>query len=316
MATASGIDAQIGFAAEGTFGTYQTPTRFLELVEESLKLDRSRIESMGIRAGRRVMHRWAPGTQRVEGDFSVELAPQGTGLLLEHAFGGKATSGAGPYTHTFTPGAIDGKSLTIQVGRPDIAGTVRPFSYLGCKITGWEIASAIDEYVSGKFSVYGTHEDRVSALATASYPSGYAPFVFTHGSLTVAAAEIPVKSFSIKGDNGLLTDRHRHSATTPERPRASLESNRREYSGQFVADFESLTQYERYVNGTEAALVITLTQGAGASLTITCNTRFDGETPNIGGIEIPELTVPFVCTSGTSDAAAITAVLVNSDATA
>ena len=61
---------------------------------------------------------------------------------------------------------------------------------------------------------------------------------------------------------------------------------------------------------------LTLNNGAD-TLTITCNVRFDGDTPSISsGDELLELSLPFVCLSATSDAAAITAVLVNSDTTA
>ena len=54
---ASGLGGQLGLAAESTYGTFVAPTRWFEFNSESLHLERERIESAGIRAGRRVLHR-------------------------------------------------------------------------------------------------------------------------------------------------------------------------------------------------------------------------------------------------------------------
>lgn len=313
----SGINGQLGFVDESTYGTAVTVTKFVEIINESIKLEKERIESQGIRAGRRTLHRWASGVQRVVGDIELELAPNGTSTLLKHMFGGVATTGAAdPYTHTYTPGALNGKSLTIQVGRPDVAGTVHPFTYTGCKINEWELSFAVNEYLKLKASIYGAHETTATALATASYPASYDPFVFSHGSLTIGGSAADVIDGTLAGSNNLLTDRHRISATTPERPKEPLENGKREFTGSLTVDFSTLTDYNRFVNGTEAALVLTFSQSTNRSLVITMNVRFDGETPALGGMETISHALPFKCTSGTSDAAAITAVLKTSDATA
>lgn len=316
MPLASGLAGQLGIAPEVTYGTFVAPSRWFEFTDESLQLERERIESAGIRAGRRVLHRWAAGVQRVTGDITTELAAQGFGIVFEHMFGGKVTAGAGPYTHTFTPGDLAGKSLSVQVGRPDIAGVVRPFTYLGCKIATAEISAAVNEYAMLTLGLYGAHEDTAQTLGTPAYPATLSPFTFAHGSVTIAAVAYDVKEFSLSIDNGLATDRHFIRATTPERPKEPLEATRREYTGTLTADFTDLTAYNRFVNGTEAALVLTLNAGASASLVITMNVRYDGDTPNIGGDELLEQSLPFKAVSGTSDAAAITAVLTNADSTA
>lgn len=308
------LDAQLGIGEEVTYGTYQAPTRFFEFTEESLKLEVERTFSQAYRNGRRTRHRVHGGVQRVAGDFTIELAPQGTGMLFKHMFGAVNTTGTNPYTHTFTPGLLDDKSLTVQVGRTDTGSVTRAFSYLGCKITEWELAAEVGELAMLTCSLYGTHEDRAQSLAAVSYPTGWSPFTFVHGSLTIAAGAVDIRSFSLSGNNNLGTDRHRISATNPARPKEPLESDVREYSGTISADFESLTAYERYVNLTEAAVVLTFNAGASAQLTITMNVEFDGETPQVAR-EVLEQPLPFTCVSGTSDDAAITAVLVNADST-
>ena len=315
MALASGLAAQLGLKEETTYGTAVTVDTFGEFVSESIKFDRSRIESAGLRAGRRVLHRWAQGSQRAAGDLELELPNVGViGWLLKHAFGGVATTGSGPYVHTFTPGDLAGKGLTVQIGRPDMGGTVRAFTYNGAKVTSWSIAASVDEYVKATFSLYALAEATGTALATASYPAGLAPFVFTGAQLDIAGSGIAVKDITLSGDNTLATDRHRQRASDPEQSLEPLESNLREYAGSLSADFEDLTAYTRFTAGTEAALVATFTSGSD-TLVVTTNVRFDGETPVVGGPDLLEQPLSFKCLSGTSDAAAITAVLTNTDAT-
>lgn len=315
MPLASGLAGQVGIAEEVTYGTYVAPTRFLEFNDESLSLNRERIESRGIRAGRRVLHRWAPGVQRAGGDLVIEASGAAHAILWKHILGAVNTTGAGPYTHTCTPGDLTGKSLTIQVGKPDIGGTVRPHSYLGCKFATAELAATVNEYATLTLGVYASHEDTGQSLGVASYPAALSPFVFTTGSVTLAGSAFEVREFSLSIDNGLATDRHFIRGTTPERPKEPLERARRSISGTLTADFSDLTAYNRYVNGTEAALVIDLTAGASNRITITMNVRFDGETPNVGGEDLLELSLPFKAVSGISDAAAITVAVINAEAT-
>lgn len=315
MPLASGLAGQLGLGEESTYGTYIAPTRFLEFNNENLNYERERIESGGIRAGRRILHRWAQGVQRVQGRIVMEAAPQGNALLWKHILGAVSTAGTNPYTHTLTPGDLSGKSLTMQVGRPDIAGVVRSFSYLGCKIASAELACALNQWAMLTLNVYGAHEDTSQTLATASYPAGYTPFVFTQGSIQIAAAAYDVQEFSMTIDNGLAINRHFIRSTTPERPKEPLEAQRRAITGTITSDFIDLTAYNRFVNGTEAALVFTLNAGASAQLTATLNVRFDGETPDIGGAELVGQSLPWKAVSGTSDAAAITVAIVNADTT-
>lgn len=314
MPLASGLGGQVGFAAESTYGTFVAPTRFLELTSSSLKYERERIESNGIRAGRRVLHRWTAGVQRVAGDVEFEMSPQGFGLIWQHILGANVDSGSNPYTHTMTPGDLAGKSLSIQVGKPDIGGVVRAFTYLGCKVTGAELSAAVNEYAMLTVSFYGNHLDTAQTLGTATYPTGLTPFDFTKGTVTLAGSGFDVKEFTLSIDNGLAVDRHFIRSTTPERSKEPLENTRRSYTGNLVADFTDLTAFNRFVNGTEAALVLTFNAGASAQTTITMNVRFDGEDPDLGQ-ELLEQPLPFKAVSSTSDAAAITVAVVNADTT-
>src|SRR5687767_10142312 len=105
MAAPSGIAGQIGFKSETTWGTAVTVDKFHPgLLNESIKQDIARIESQGIRAGRRVSHTWKAGAKTVGGDIAIELFNVPMATLLSHMFGTVNTTGSGPYTHTATPG--------------------------------------------------------------------------------------------------------------------------------------------------------------------------------------------------------------------
>lgn len=147
MALGSSLAGQIGLALEDTYGVYKAPTVWIPYVDESLTSDTERVESKAIIAGRRVptSEQWEPGKVVVGGDIGLEMFKRNLGKLFTVMFGGVATTGSGPYTHTFTPGDLTGKSLTIQKGVPGVGGTVFPLTYLGCKVASWEIACQAGE---------------------------------------------------------------------------------------------------------------------------------------------------------------------------
>lgn len=314
--TAAGFDSQIGYVAEGTAGTYTAPTRTLEHVSEGVKLNVERIESKGIKKGRRGSNgRWAAGRQWIAGSIAHELSAANIGLLLKHLFGAVSTTGTNPYTHVLTYGATVESTLTIQIGRPSIDGTINAFSYLGCQITKAKLMSKVGEISGIELEVYGQHEDTGQSLVATAYPSAWSPFTFAHATLSLAGSEYEFEDITLDFDNGLKTGRHVHRTSNPTRPLISKESGHRSAGGTINSEFQSMTAYNRFVSGTEAALSMVWNAGSSAQLTIAGNVRFDGETPNVGGPEILKQGLPFKFLSTTSDAAMVTATLVNADST-
>ena len=315
MALKSGMAAQLGVKAETTWGTFVAPTRFYPLISESLTEEIDRLESEGIIAGQRVLRseQWAAGNVDVGGDIQTELYQQGMGALLKACFGAVATTGAGPYTHTFTPGDLTDDHLSVQVGKPDTAGTVQPFSFYGMKVTDWELSIEAGGLVKLTTSLVGKQLATSDSLATASYGTGAAtPFTFKHATASVAGGAANVKKLTIKGSNGLDGDRRFIGSEYRAEP---LEADLREYGGTVDLEFESLTQYNRFRNANEVALVSTISAGASASLTPPMTVRFDGATPEVDGRGIVQLSAPYKCIGTTTDAPAITAVLISNDTT-
>lgn len=306
-----GADGQIGWKTETTVGTAVTVDTFLPIRSENIKQNIEYLDTQTISA-RKVLRKTKAGRKIIEGGFVTELPNTSIAALFKHMFGAVSTTGSGPYTHTYTPDDLTGDSLTIQVGRPATDDTVHPFTYAGCKIASWTIAANVGEIATLECSIIGMTETTATSLAVASYSSSWAPMVFTEASLTIAgSAANSVREVTLTGDNAIEA-RHRLGSATSKQP---LEIGLRDYSGTVVTDFDALTDYNRFVNGTEAALVLTFNNGT-QTLTITMNVQFVGETPELSGFDLVAQTLPFRCISSTSDAAAITAVLVNSESSA
>lgn len=304
MAIRSGLASQFGAKAESTWGTQVTPDVFIPIVSESLGVDQPRLESNSIIAGRRVMDttQFARGMRTVGGDIGMELPTNSAiaRLLLEHMFG--AVSGAGPYT--YTPGELYGKGLTMQVGVPGVDGTVRPKTYSGCKINTWEIAWTAGEIVTLGLGIIAKEEDTSTALTSASYAASAAtPFIARQVTATIGGTSVCVKQGTLSGDNKLERRWCSGSNVTSE----PIEAGLRDYTGSLLLEFTDYTQYDRFVAGSTAAVVVTFATSSTTKIELTYNCRFDGETPKVGGRGIIDQPLPIKAVA-TTDAGAITAV--------
>lgn len=295
----SSLDAQLGFAEETAFGTIVAPSRFTEFNSESITATYSRVESNGLRPGRRHRSdtRFTTYIEGTAGDIELEVGSKGFGILLKHMLGAIATTPGAVgevNTHTATPGDLDGKSLTVQVGRPFYTGsTVQPFTYAGGKVTSWELSNSNDGNLMATLSMDFATEDTATALAAASYPTGLETFSWVGGSVTVGGAAFEVTEASVSGDNALKTDR-RYLRNNPAK-REQVENDYRGGEFNLTADFDSLTQRNRAAAATAAgamAEVRLLWQGktlAGTStfpsLELVLNGRFDTFAANVGGPE-------------------------------
>ncbi|MFH9012541.1 phage tail tube protein [Streptomyces sp. NPDC017943] len=183
MAIGSGLGAQLGIAAETTYGTFVAPAKFIEFTKESLALKKTTAQSAGIAAGRlmALSSRRVVTRREVGGSIDLEVTNKGMGLLLQALMGTSVTpvqQGAGPaYLQTHTLASVAGKSLTIQKGVPLTTGTVTDKTFVGCKVTSAEFSCGMGEMLTSTFEVDGKDCDESQTLAAASY-SNMAPFHF------------------------------------------------------------------------------------------------------------------------------------------
>ncbi len=304
MPIGSGLSAQLGLGVETTYGTFATPTRFHEFTSESLKakVGKSRTRSMGDRFQRK--SRVRTYEQGAEGSIELEVLTKGFGLLLKHMLGAATSVQVGAtaeWTHTCQPDTNGGAGnmLTAQVGRPDVGGTVRPFNYLGGKVTGWELAAALDENVKLKVDLDFQSSQTSSPLAVQSLPADAIPLCFIDGAMTLDGTTVAIKSIKIAGKPALDTERRFiGAATTKKEPIANGEY---EITGEFQMEFEDLAQYAKYIAGTTGKIVLTFAHG---TIPTTSNPfklvttleviEYDGDaTPNVSSSGVLMQTLPF-----------------------
>lgn len=301
IVTGSGISGQVMLAAESAWGTAVTATRGYEIVSENIQAVPDHVESAGIRSGQRLIRSddWALGMIRVGGPMEYELSTRNLALLLEHSLG-TVTSMAGPTPGTLSPADLTGKGMTVQVGRPDVAGTVIPYTFSGGKVSSWDVSCAVGEIA--KLSIDWVFKDQTTAtaLAAASYTSGLGLFAFTHGVVTIGGTTVSVRNVRLGGLNNLNVQRDFMGGTNIAEP---IETGRRDYTVALELDHNGTVLPGRITSGAESAMTLTFTSG-GSIVKFTTNTRWDDGFANLGGMDIltQPLTGKLVATGADSTA--------------
>lgn len=316
MTTGSGVFAQCGFAKESVKNTRATPTQFMGFVQESMRCQQNFIRSASLGGGLRYTPRKAPGTKEVGGSINFELQPETIIDLFELCLGGVAvTSGAGPYSHKFEGGDL--ATGTFQIVRPDAAGVLRPFDYVGCMVNQWTLTQNPDEYAGLQVELFAY--DEVTNQSTASYAPDASPTPLTFQNLTVTplgGSPVCFDSLTLTGSNGIARN---YQSCAADGGRAQIrEDGRRTLSGTVTGDFRGLTHYASYLAGTEGAMKVEWSAGASAKVTLDMRVFYTGETPNVGGPSVVKQGIGFeaVVGDGNDDADAITVTVVSTDTNA
>lgn len=307
------VQDQVGFKSETTWGVGVTVDTFHPgWLSGNPTRDQPPLMSKGMRSGRRTSHCLSTGGKNVAGSISTELFPAPLATLLRHMFGTVNTTGAGPYVHTASPGPLNGKSFTWQTGIQGTAGTVHPFTAVGCKIPSWTLKAEVDALAMLDFDISAKDLTTATALATASYGSA-CPFTFIHGSVSIAGSTIAtVKSFELSSTRPMRTDsdgRYIGSALISEQ----LETGQAEYEVTVETEFENLTVHDLANSG--VAVVLTLNNGT-ETFVVTMNCWVNATTPTVEGVDSLSSFTFTGTPYGATDAAAITAVLTNSESSA
>lgn len=297
------IAHQFGLAEETVWGTPVTPTRFLEFTTESLQRRQNIATSAGIRSGRRYGGQGRRITRHdAGGSVTTEVARSGFGLLFEHLLGGAAsvnTVGT-VWTHTFTPGSLLDKSLTLQKGVDQGDGTVQAFTYPGSKILSGDFSVAQDGLLMATWEFDSEEELTGTALASASYTD---PVVFTYSEGTLSVDSAPVANVrsvsSLRVVNNLLTERFflGNQGLKEQQINVPFDS----ITGALDVEFQGIADfYSLFAADTSAELDLVfegaLIEGA-HDYTLSINiadVRFEGETPQVSGPELVYQNIPFV----------------------
>lgn len=319
MATGTGLDGQIGVAGESTWGTPVTVTRFLEFNSENLKFEPTWLEPTGIRVGTKYkrVNRVRQSRKSVSGDMELEVATLGMGLLVRNMLASSTTTttliSGSAYKQIHVPGDFRGLGLTVQVGRPEpSSGTVRSFTYAGCKVLSWEFSLEDNAIPTLKLTMDGRSESTATALATASYLAGASVFDFSQASLklggtaTTASGETSisggtavatvVRSFSVKGDAPMAGERF--GLGNAGLKSEQLENDTPTVTGSLGAEFAKTELYDLFQANTTTALQLDLTGAAiGASnylfSIILPAVKLKTAAPALTGLDIVQMSTDF-----------------------
>lgn len=311
MAIGSGLSAQVGAKKETTYGTRVVPNQFFEFISEGFTREQHYLESRQLRSGRFFQSgsRRILTTRMAPGSLSGEVPIKGMGMFLDLLHGNTVTpvqqgaTTAWLQTHDITNDP--GKSATVQVGKPDTGGTVRPFDYTGCMVTGATFSCDVDDWLKFALDVDAQDEDTAQTLATASYPTALEGFHFQQCTVTVnsvvqnGATGSLVRSWSTELGLPRATDRfYMRSAATKAKP---ILNDYTPGTGTLGFEFTDMTQYGLFTAGTKVALTVDFTSatlaGTAFPYRITFSypqVQFTGATPVVGGPDLLTFDAPFV----------------------
>lgn len=284
MGTRSGLDSQAGMVGESTYGTGLTVTRFFEFDDEAFEFVPTWLEGEGLRAGHKFKRDSRVGITRKDanGKLDIKVPTKGMGLLIKNMIGSSGTTtvigATTAYQQIHTPGDMFGKSVTWQIGKPEPGtGTVRPYAYVGCKCTQWEMSVSDGDHLKLSTTWDGRDEDTATGLATASYPTGVALFNFSHATLklggTAATSGTPlqiaitggtsvaaiINSITIRSENPMAGERYGvGNAGLKSEP---LENDYPSATGSLDAEFAKVELYDVFKAGTSVALELTFSLG-------------------------------------------------------
>lgn len=302
---------QAGWKTESVWGTPVTVDTFVPILGFTPTINEGHMRPQGIRASRNLEVPMSLGARDVGGTLRMELPNLGIASLLKAIHGSVITSGSNPYTHTYGWGATP--SQTIQIGVEDSTGTVRAFTFEGCKYHQWEMSCQVGQFA--ELSADFTAQDvlTATALATASYGSGLAPFTFVQATVSVnGSAVTSARGVTLRGDKKLRTQRH---VLASRLPLEQLRQGRFNITGSLTADFDGLTLFALQAAGTSVALSLVFSNGTD-SLTYTGTIQVTGNPPPLSSNGLEEQTINFEIGHATSDATALTPVLVNTESSA
>lgn len=265
--TSSGLGGVLTAAKETTYGTAVVTTRAFEFESEDLNVDPSFAIPDQLKNGRLYLPqtgRQAMTANQGAGPINMTLPLKGLGLFFDMLNGDVSTPVqqmvTAAYLQSYKVGLTEptGKSLTIQIVRPDSSGTKRAHTFLGSKITGWSMSCQKNDFLKASFNVDFQKLDTSIAVATPAYPASQQFLAFKSGAITVDATPYAyIEGFSLSPSQGMKTDRYfLGNAGVKQEP---LPNAKGAASLTLDAEFHDLTLRDKFLTGATAAVVLTFT---------------------------------------------------------
>jgi len=256
----SGSLTQLGVGKETTYGTAVAVTKFFEVISEDLAGVYERVQAEALSAAYvDRFDRFGIYQKGAKGTIELEPLTKGFGNWLHYMMGNMATTGPTEtvvYTHTGTVANLFDKCLTVQVGRADESGTVRPWTYEGGKVTDYEFSNSVDETLRCSIGMDFEKESNSDApagvyvLQTNVPVTGAEVLTSAGGFITLGGSPIEVDDLSIKVDNALNTDRYYINQTASKKQ--PIQDGKREIEFSFKTSYINNDFWEKVSSTTIA----------------------------------------------------------------
>ncbi len=306
MAPKSGLSAYLGYAAESTYGTFATPNRFLRFADEDFDAKQEYDEDEELAAGLLGLEEGmsTQTTTSVDGSVTLTPASKGFGGLLNLLNGDTPTSTGGGAAKTwnfpFGLTAPDGKSITAQVGIPDLGGTPRPKNSLGMVVQSVEFSIEIGKSLKSKWMFVGRDQEHTSPLASPVFATGFERFGYKGSNVTIDGAAVTgkVRTVNLKLDIPRETGRYGLDGTgLADEP---VSNGKYKASGSMQIEFNGLAQVNAFRNSSRRAMKwenkgkVDIQSGIKPELTFDMAAIITkGGVPKVAGPGIVLLDVPF-----------------------
>lgn len=320
----SGLGAQIGIVQEGTVNTPAAVTAFNRLLSSTLSANITTAEDTGLSAGAidiLATRRNLTGLSAA-GDVSFNVPSKSFGRWVKSGMGSTATatqiSTTGVYQQFHNLGSADGVAHTIQIGSPEVGGTVDPLTLSGCKTTAWELSCDPGGLLMYKPSIFAMNIQPTGAAAlglqTVSFAAADSNFTFAQCSWSSFAAmtvvsglwtpttptALKVRKFSIKGGQPKKVDRTIAGSLFVDEP---LGNDFTRATGTIDIDYSATTFQAAYLAGTTLGLqmsadagVVIGTSGSNHALVVATMPAIkleQGSTPQVNGPDVITVSYPW-----------------------
>lgn len=328
MAVGSGIAAQLVANAEGTYGvaaSLASPHSY-EFKNETMAMAKTVVQGQGLHAGglydrtrRRVLTNYD-----AKGGITMDCPTRQLAFWIQFMVGSFGQANATPtqiastgiYKSIHQPGSMQTHSFTLQKGVPAIDGTVEPVTYVGCKLSEWDLKVQTGSLAELAFTIDARNElagngdsdplnGSVPSLATFGVPtSGLGEKVFhfrqatlyTGGTPTLTSGVVSLAGETAAGNikdcdikHTFSYDAARYFLGSSGFKAEQLENNFRKITGSFNIEWLSTeSMYNAFAADTTTSLELTFVGDSVSTSNylldvIIPNIKLDGEPPKVPG---------------------------------
>ena len=305
----SGRGAALGAGEESTWGTAVSRTNWRPAISSNLLRTIERVPRPNLQTGAAGVMRRSHFTaaDNAGGGVSLELTYENCGMWIKHLMGASATTGSGPYTHTYTLGTLPA-GLTIE----NVRGTGTSEIFEGCRFNSGTLAVSAGGVMTMDLDVIAETSSARGTAATPSYGAGDTPVLHSHaGQFSFGGSSYDLVDMSLAVNNALARRQLLGSAVTKQPKRNDFQS----IELSVTVEVEDAL-YAAFLADTQSDAAITFTSGSLSAAFTVHNAYLTSASDPVTSAGIVSQSLTFVGESdGTDEGLAIAIVNANSSAT-